>query len=71
MGCLFVTAEGIVKPYIIAIDSTHSYQGSWERSMAQIIHMDKGIVPRSGIDTEMQDGVIVIRRVGYLVTDAY
>lgn len=33
---------------------------------AQIIHMDKGIVPRSGIDTEMQDGVIIIRRVGYL-----
>ena len=28
--------------------------------------MDKGIVPRSGIDTEMQDGVIIIRRVGYL-----
>jgi hypothetical protein len=33
---------------------------------AQIIHMDKGIVPCSGIDTEMQDGVIIIRRVGYL-----
>jgi hypothetical protein len=33
---------------------------------AQIIHMDKGIVPRSGIDTKMQDGVIIIRRVGYL-----
>ena len=50
MGCLFVL-EGIVKPYIMAIDSTHSYQGSWE-SMAQIIHMDKGIVPRSGIDKD-------------------
>jgi hypothetical protein len=37
MGCLFVIAEGIVKPYIIAIDIVHSYQGSWE-SMAQIIH---------------------------------
>jgi len=40
--------------------------------MAQIIHMNKGIVPRLGIDTEMPDGgVIVIQRDGYLDTDAY
>jgi hypothetical protein len=65
MGCLFVS-EGIVKPYIMAIDSTliKARGKVWHKSS-----MDKGIVPRSGIDTEMQDEVIVIQRDGYLDTN--
>ena len=52
MGCLFVT-EGIVKPYIMAIDSTliKSRGKVWHKSS-----MKKGIVPRSGIDTDARWG---------------
>jgi hypothetical protein len=52
MGCLFVT-EGIVKPYIMSIDSTliKSRGKVWHKSS-----MKKGIVPRSGIDTDARWG---------------
>ena len=52
MGCLFVT-EGIVKPYIMAIDSTliTSRGKVWHKSS-----MKKGIVPCSGIDTDARWG---------------
>jgi hypothetical protein len=52
MGCLFVT-EGIVKPYIMAIDSTliKAKGHVWHKSS-----MEKGVVPRSGIDTDAKWG---------------
>jgi len=52
MGSLFVS-EGIVKPYIIAIDSTliKARGKLWHKSS-----MNKGIVPRSGIDTDARWG---------------
>ena len=53
MGCLFVS-EGIVKPCIIAIDSAliKANKGHvWHKSS-----MEKGIVPRSGIDTDARWG---------------
>lgn len=53
MGCLFVS-EGMVNPAITAIDSTTllKAKGSvWHRSS-----MEKGIVPRSGIDTDARWG---------------
>ena len=52
MGCLFVT-EGIVKPYIMAIDSTliQTRGKLWHKSS-----MDKGIIPHSGIDTAARWG---------------
>ncbi len=48
MGHLFVS-EGLVKSYIIAIDSTllRTKGHVWHRSS-----MKKGIVPHSGIDTD-------------------
>lgn len=52
MGCLFVS-EGLVNPYIIAIDSTliKAKGHVWHKSS-----MEKGIVPRSGIDTNAKWG---------------
>ncbi len=53
MGNLFVL-EGIVKPFIIAIDSTlirANKDNVWHKSS-----MKKGIVPRSGIDTDARWG---------------
>lgn len=52
MGCLFVT-EGIVKSYIMAIDSTliKARGKVWHKSS-----MNKGIVPSSGIDTDARWG---------------
>jgi hypothetical protein len=52
MGSLFVL-EGIVKPYIMAIDSTliKARGKVWHKSS-----MDKGIVPHSGIDTDARWG---------------
>jgi len=52
MGYLFVS-EGIVKPYIIAVDSTliKARGKVWHKSS-----MNKGIVPRSGIDTDAKWG---------------
>ena len=52
MGCLFVS-EGIVKPYIMAIDSTliKAVGNVWHKSS-----MDKGIIPYSGIDTDARWG---------------
>ena len=52
MGCLFVS-EGMVNPAITAIDSTLlKAKGSvWHKSS-----MEKGIVPRSGIDTDARWG---------------
>ena len=53
MGNLFVS-EGLVKPYIIAIDSTllKAYKGHvWHVSS-----MKEGILPRSGIDTDARWG---------------
>ena len=57
----------MIDPYIVAIDSTllKAKGHVWHKSS-----MKKGIVPRSGIDTLMQDGDSVIpTRVGYLVTN--
>lgn len=53
MGHLFVT-ESIVKPYILAIDSTliKAHGKIWHKSSM----MEKGIVPRSGIDTNARWG---------------
>jgi len=66
MGYLFVSAEGLIKPYILGIDSTllRAKGKVWHKSS-----MEKGIVPRSGIDTKMQDGVLAVLRVGYLDTN--
>ena len=53
MGCLFVS-EGIVKPYIMAIDSAliKANKGHvWHKSS-----MEKGIVPHSGIDADARWG---------------
>jgi hypothetical protein len=52
MGSLFVL-EGIVKPYIMAIDSTliKARGKVWHKSS-----MDKGIVPCSGIDKDARWG---------------
>lgn len=53
MGNLFVS-EGLVKPHTLAIDSTliKSNKGHvWHKSS-----MEKGIVPRSGIDTDARWG---------------
>ena len=52
MGYLFVL-EGIVKPYIIAVDSTliKARGKVWHKSS-----MNKGIIPRSGIDTDAKWG---------------
>ena len=53
MGRLFVS-EGLVKPYVIAIDSTllKAYKGHvWHVSS-----MKEGIMPRSGIDTDAKWG---------------
>jgi hypothetical protein len=65
MGHRFISEDMMVDPFITAIDSTlikaKGPSAVWHKSS-----MNKGIVPRSGIDTEMQDGVIVIQRDGYL-----
>lgn len=52
MGNLFVN-ERLVDPYIVAIDSTllKAKGHLWHKSS-----MDKGIVPRSGIDTDARWG---------------
>ena len=53
MGHLFVS-EDMVNPYILAVDSTliRANKGKvWHKSS-----MKKGIVPRSGIDTEAKWG---------------
>lgn len=55
MGSLFVSdAEGLVKPYILAVDSTliKAYKDRvWHKSS-----MKKGIVPRPGIDVDARWG---------------
>ena len=54
MGFLFVS-EDIVNPYILATDSTliKANKGKvWHKSSM----MDKGIVPRSGIDKDARWG---------------
>ena len=65
-GYLFVSAEGLIKPYIPGIDSTllRVKDKVWYKSL-----MKKGIGPRSGIDTEMPDGVLAVIRIGYLATN--
>jgi hypothetical protein len=52
MGCLFVS-EGIVKPYIMAINSAliKAKGHVWHKSS-----MEKGIVPYSGIDADARWG---------------
>ncbi len=52
MGNLFVS-EGLVKPYILGIDSTllRAKGKVWHKSS-----MNQGIVPRSGIDTDARWG---------------
>lgn len=62
MGGLFVS-EGLVKPHVLSIDSTlvESKGHVWHKSS-----MEKDIVLRSGIDTEMPDGASAIRKDGYL-----
>jgi hypothetical protein len=53
MGHLFVLEEGLVKPYILATDSTliKAHGKIWHKSS-----MEKGIVPCPGIDTDAQWG---------------
>lgn len=53
MGNLFVI-EGLVNPYILAVDSTllRSKGKVWHKSS-----MEKGIVPRSGIDIDARWGI--------------
>ena len=64
MGNLFVS-EGLVKPYVVAIDSTllKSKGHVWHASS-----MKKGIVPYSGIDTDARWGFSHTRG-GYLDTN--
>ena len=67
MGHLFVLEEGLVKPYILATDITliKAHGKIWHKSS-----MEKGIVPRSGIDTDMHDGGdIITQRAGYMDTN--
>lgn len=63
MGNLFVS-EGLVRPYVVAVDSAllKSKGHVWHASS-----MKEGIIPYSGIDTEMVDGDTVIPKSGYLV----
>ena len=64
MGNLFVS-EGLVRPYVVAVDSTllkSKGHAVWHASS-----MKEGIIPYSGIDTEMVDGDTVIPKSGYLV----
>lgn len=52
MGNLFVI-EGLVKPYVVATDT------ALLRSKGKVLHrssMKKGVVPRSGIDTDARWG---------------
>ena len=53
MGNMFVSAEGLVKPHILAIDSTlvKAKGHVWHKSS-----MAKGLVPRPGIDTDARCG---------------
>ncbi len=53
MGNLFVAAEGLADPTVTAIDSTplKAKGHVWHKSS-----MEKGIVPRSGIDTDARWG---------------
>ena len=64
MGNLFVN-ERLVDPYIVAIDSTllRAKGHLWHKSS-----MIKGIIPRSGIDTDARWGFITPRD-GYLGTN--
>ena len=66
MGNLFVN-ERLVDPYIVAIDSTllRAKGHLWHKSS-----MNKGIVPRLGIDIQMLDGDSVTPKVGYLVINS-
>jgi hypothetical protein len=66
MANLFLS-ERMIDPYIVAIDSTllKAKGHIWHKSS-----MNEGIVPHSGIDTLMQDGDLVIPRVGYLVINS-
>jgi hypothetical protein len=63
MGNLFVI-EGLANPYILAVGSTllRSKGKVWHKSSKE-----KGIVPRSGIDTDARWG-FSHTRVGYLDT---
>ena len=66
MAALFVK-ERLVDPYIVSVDSTllKAKGHVWHKSS-----MIKGIVPRSGIDTDARWGFnSVILKVGYLVTN--
>ena len=53
MGYLFVSAEGLIKPYILGIHSTllRAKGKVWHKSS-----MEKGIVLHSGIDTDARWG---------------
>ena len=65
MGELFVR-DKIIYPCILPADSTlvKAKGHVWHKSS-----MEEGVIPRSGIDTEMQDGDLVIQRAGYLDTN--
>ena len=68
MGNLFVS-EGMVKPYIVATDSTliKANKGKvWHKSS-----MKKGIVPRSGIDTDARWGYQSYQRVDIWIQTAH
>jgi hypothetical protein len=53
MGNMFVSAEGLVKPHVLAIDSTlvKAKGHVWHKSS-----MTKGLVPCPGIDTDARWG---------------
>ena len=66
IGNLFVI-EGLVRPYVVAVDSAllkSKGHAVWHASS-----MKEGIIPYSGIDTEMVDGDTVIPKSGYLDTN--
>ena len=66
MGCLFVS-EGLVKPHILAIDSTlvKAKGHVWHKSP-----MEKGIVPRPGIDTDARWGFSHTKGLGIWIQTA-
>ena len=65
MANLFVS-EGLVKPYILAIDST--LLKADKGHVWHVSSMKEGLLPHSGIDT-MPDGVSAIPEAGYLDTN--
>ncbi len=68
MGNLFVATEGLADPTVTAIDSTllKAKGHLWHTSS-----MKKGIVPRSGIDTDARWGTQSHKGMGLWIQTAY